>query len=129
MVNPDMMRDTVGKYFAGWAALDPVAVTACLDEKVVTHQPYGAAPLTGRAAVREFLVRVFAAFEHLEVRPDNIFVAKDRVAVQFAGRGTGRNGRHIRLDGITVFEFTESGTIRALWGYWDPEAILAQLRS
>jgi len=129
MVTPDVMRDTAGKYFAGWAALDPVTVTAYFDEKAVTHQPYGAAPLTGRAAVREFLVRVFAAFEHLEVSPDDIFVAKNRVAVKFTGRGTGKNGRHFRLEGITVFEFTECGTIRALWGYWDPEAILAQLRS
>lgn len=126
---PDGMREMVGKYFAAWCARDPAALAACFDEEGTTHQPYGALPLRGRPAIREALSRLLGAFASVEVTADHLFVAKDRAAAKFSGRGAGKNGRQVRLEGITIFEFTDAGLIRTLWGYWDPEQILAQLRS
>ena len=126
---PDGAREMVGKYFAAWCARDAAALAGCFDEEATTHQPYGATPVHGRAAIREALARLLSAFASVEVTADHVFVAKDRAAAKFSGRGTGKNGRQVRLEGITVFECTDGGLIRTLWGYWDPETILAQLRS
>ncbi len=129
MKTPEGMREMVGKYFAGWAARDPAVLAACFDDDATTHQPYGALPVCGRPAIREELSRLLGAFASIDVTAEHVFVAKDRAAARFVGRGTGKNGRQVRLEGITVFEFGDGGLVRTLWGYWDPEGILAQLRS
>ncbi|MCE3224886.1 MAG: putative Steroid delta-isomerase [Nitrospira sp.] len=118
----------VSEYFATIHRMDPDAWVACFTEQATSYEPGAPAPLHGHAALRQFLVRVLAAFQTIRLMEDHVFLYGNRVAVKFTGRGTGTNGREVTFEGIDVFEISQDGKIQAMWGYWDPAAMMAQLQ-
>lgn len=127
-----MMDETipaaVRQYFAAIGRIDADAWVSCFDEKGISYEPGAAAPLQGRAALRQFLVEVLGAFASITMTADHVFQSGNRVAVKFTGRGTGKNGRSVLFEGIDVFEINQTGKIQTMWGYWNPAAMMVQLQ-
>ncbi|MDQ1291200.1 MAG: steroid Delta-isomerase [Nitrospirota bacterium] len=128
-LSPDEIRDRVDRYFAAWRALDPTAWTACFAADAVSHEPYGATPVQGHAALRTLFHTIASALREVSIRAEETHVAHNRAAVLFRGQGIGKNGKPVNVEGIDVFEFNDAGQIQTLWAYWDPATVLAKLRS
>ena len=128
-LSADHIRDRVDRYFAAWRALDPTAWTACFAPDAISHEPYGATPVQGQAALKTLFHSIASALQEVSIRAEEIHVAHNRAAVLFRGQGTGRNGKPVTVEGIDVFEFNDAGQIQNLWAYWDPNAVLAKLRA
>ena len=128
-LSPDEIRDRVDRYFAAWRALDPTAWTACFAADAVSHEPYGATPMQGHAALKTLFYTIASALQEVSIRAEETHVAHNRAAVLFRGQGIGKNGKPVNVQGIDVFEFNDAGQIQILWAYWDPATVLAKLRS
>lgn len=128
-LSADQMRDAVDRYFAAWNSLDVSSYTACFDENAVVHDPYGSPPLHGAKALREFFGGIAKALQEVDIVTEHLYAAGNRMAVVFKGKGIGKNGKPVDVEGVDVFEFTDGGRISSLWAYWDTAAVLAKLRS
>ena len=126
-MSQEQMRSVVAQYFAAWSAMDPEKWVSCFAGDAMSHDPYGATPMRGRTALREFFGRITGAMQEITLSGAPVFTAKDRAAVQFKGQGVGKNGRVVAIEGIDVFEFNGEGKIQTLWAYWDPAEVLAKL--
>lgn len=124
----DMIRDAVDRYFAAWRRLDPAAYAACFTEEAVLHDPYGTTPHRGTQGLRAFFTGVAQALSEVRIEPQAVYPAGNRAAVVFYGKGSGKNGKVVDVEGVDVFEFDQTGRITTLWGYWDSAAVLAKLR-
>ena len=127
-LSTEMMHDVVDRYFAAWRRLDPAAYTSCFTQEAELHEPYGSTPHRGTQGVRAFFSGVSEALSEVRLEPKAIYPAGNRAAVVFHGKGTGKNGKVVDVEGVDVFEFDQSGRITTLWAYWDSAAVLAKLR-
>ncbi|HVF90727.1 MAG TPA: nuclear transport factor 2 family protein [Blastocatellia bacterium] len=121
------VRQTVADYFTAIRAMDADAWLSTFAENAVSHDPVGAPPSEGHAALRQFFEGIAGAFEKVELFEDSVFVAGDSAAVKWTGRGTGKNGRDVIFEGIDVFEINADNKIQTIWGYWDPSAMMSEL--
>ena len=78
--------------------------------------------------MREFFGGVAKALLDVTLEVERIHIAGNRAAVVFRGKGTGKNGKPVHVEGIDVFEFNDDGRISALWCYWDSAEMLTKLR-
>ena len=129
MVTPALVRKAVAAYFAAVRAMDPEAWLGTLAEDAVSRDPAGGAPVKGHRGLRQFFDGIAGLFESVRLTEDHVFVSGNGAAVKFTGRGVGKNGREVTFEGIDVFEVNEQGKIQTVWGYWNPEAVLAELLS
>lgn len=67
--------------------------------------------------------------QEVTIHPQETHISHNRAAIQFHGRGIGKNGKPVEVKGIDLFEFNEAGEIQTFWAYEDPAIVLAQLRS
>jgi steroid delta-isomerase len=128
-MSADRVRAAVAQYFAAIRAGDPDAWLATFAEDAVSHDPAAAPPMVGHAALREFFLGIAGAFTEVGLWEDQVFVSGSGAAVKWTGRGTGRNGRAVTFEGIDVFEINAEGRISRLYAYWDPAALMADLRA
>ncbi|MDH4185434.1 MAG: nuclear transport factor 2 family protein [Nitrospira sp.] len=128
-LTPDKIRDAVDRYFAARNSLDPAACAACFTDDATIHDPYGATPVEGIAAVREFFEGVAHALQELRIVAETVYPSGTRAAVLFHGSGIGKNGKPVKVEGIDVFEFNHAERITSLCSYWDAAAVLAQLKN
>jgi steroid Delta-isomerase len=125
----DEIRDAVDRYFSAWNSLDPSAYVACFADDAIVHDPYGSTPYRGAQALQEFFGGIAKALQEVTLEAERIHIAGNRAAVVFKGKGTGKNGKPVHVEGIDVFEFNDTGRISALGSYWDSAAVLAKLRN
>jgi len=128
MPSADIIRQTIDTYFGAISRLDPDAWAATFAEDGVSLDPYGSPPMRGRAVLREFLQGLCAAFDQVEMTPDEVFVSGDGAAVKWSLTGVGKAGQAVRFDGIDTFDIGEDGLIREARGYWDPAVMMGQLQ-
>jgi steroid delta-isomerase len=126
-MSSESIRETVADYFKAIRAMDADAWLATFAENAVSHDPVGAPPAEGHAALRQFFEGIAGAFETVEMFEDSVFIAGDSAAVKWTGRGTGKNGRNVIFEGIDVFEIGADNKIQKMWGYWDPSAMMSEL--
>jgi len=124
----ESIQAVVEQYFAAIGKMDAESWVSCFDEQGVSYEPGAPTPLQGHAALRQFIRGVLDLFQTIELTADHVFVTGNRTAVKFTGRGRGKTGRDVVIEGIDVFEVNEKGLIQTMWGYWNPAAMLAQLQ-
>jgi steroid delta-isomerase len=129
MPTPATIRKAVAGYFAAIRAMDPEAWISTFAEDAVSHDPVGGVPIEGHRGLRQFYEQIRMAFEKLSITEDEIFVAGNQAATKFHGNGIGLNGCEVSFKGIDIFEINDAGKIRRIWGYWDPEKLMAELMS
>jgi steroid delta-isomerase len=117
----------IHEYFAALGNKDVEAWLATFAVDGKNHDPAGAPPNIGHAALRQFFLAVVAAFESVSIAAEQVLVCDQRAAVKWHAEGVGKNGRTVRFAGLDVFEMNTAGKIQALWGFWDPAAMFAEL--
>ena len=124
----DTKATLVQRYFAATRTMNVDAWLDCFADDAVSHDPYGALPIQGKAGLRQFFLNVAKAFKENGFTEDYVAVTGNRAAVKFTVRGVGKNGAAVTGEGIDVFEFNDRGVIQTMWGYWDPAALIARLQ-
>lgn len=124
----DTTQQALDAYFAAIKALDADAFVACFAVDAVQEDPVGAPANHGHEAIRTFFDGIAAGFDQIELAPDATFISGPSAAVKWTGRGTGKNGRGVTFEGIDVVDLDDAGKIRRLRAFWDPRAMMRQLR-
>ena len=128
-MSKEAIEAVVTAYFAHMATLDPEGWVDFFAEDAISHDPVGHPPVKVHEGFREFFERLQGVFEQLEATPENIFVAENEAAVKWTMRGESKSGKSVTFEGITVFQMNDAGKIQTTRAYWNPVAMLAQLRS
>lgn len=128
-VAPEIIRQTVAAYFAAIRAMDAEAFAATFAADGVTHDPVGAPPHAGHAAIRQFAEGIFGLFATFGLTEDQVFVAGNGAAVKWTGHGRGKNGAEVAFEGVDVIELNDAGTIQLVRAYWDPAPVLSRVTS
>ncbi|MBA5874613.1 MAG: ketosteroid isomerase [Nitrospira sp. CR1.2] len=118
----------VQQYFAAIGKMDADSWISCFAEDGTSYEPGAPTPLQGHAALGRFIRGVLDLFQTIELTADHVFITGNRTAVKFTGRGRGKTGREVVVEGIDVFEINENGKIHTMWGYWNPAAMMKQLQ-
>ncbi|HKP45468.1 MAG TPA: nuclear transport factor 2 family protein [Pyrinomonadaceae bacterium] len=126
-MSPEVIARTVKEYFAALRAMDQQAWVNTFAEDGISYDPVGAPPNRGHQKLGEFFQTVMAAFKEVGLTEDQIFIAGNSAAVKWTGKGTSKEGRAVRFEGIDVFTINESGKIQTLYAYWNPAEMVAQL--
>ena len=127
MTEPQTNADVVARFYAALRSNDVEAWLANFAADAIAHDPVGEPPHHGHTGLRNFLSGVLGQFETFGLTEDNVFHAPQGAAVQWTGRGRGRNGRPVEFHGIDVFEFDHDGKILSLKAYWDAAPVMATL--
>lgn len=127
-MSTDRTQKAVADYFAAIRAMDTEAWLASFAADAVSHDPVGAPPISGHAALRQFFEGIAGAFEKVGLFEDHVFVNGNEAAVKWTGRGVGKNGRAVTFEGIDIFRINDEGKIQTLRGYWNPAAMMAELQ-
>jgi len=117
----------VDEYFAALCNKDADAWLATFAEDGASHDPVGAPPNIGHAALRQYFGALAALFERVAIAAEQVLVCDSRAAVKWQAECVGKNGRTVRFAGLDVFEMNAAGKIQALWGFWDAAAMFAAL--
>ena len=122
------LQDTISGYFAAIRAMDEAAFTAVFAEDAESHDPVGAPPFSGHDGLRKFFGGIKATFSELNMRETAVYINKNEAAVHWQADGVGKNGKKTRFSGINLFCFNPNGQISNIRAYWDPRAMMAQLK-
>jgi steroid delta-isomerase len=124
-----VVKKVVADYFAAARNKDRDAWLHSFAEDAVTYDPVGSAPTVGHRGLLQFFDMIAGVFEELAIHEDSVFASGNGAAVKWTGKGVGKNGCAVTFEGIDVFEINDQGKIQKLWGYWNPEPLMAQLLS
>ena len=122
-----MIHKAVADYFAATRAMDADAWVATFADDAVSYDP-AAPPARGHEALRQFFLGIAGAFSRVGLTEDNVFIVGREAAVKWTGRGVGKNGREVIFEGIDIFEINDAGKIQTIRAYWNPAALMAQLK-
>ncbi len=93
------------------------AYVAVFAPDAVVHNPPGAPPSVGTAAICQTTQRLFAAYQEIWPTMDRVFIAGDGAAVLYTARFTTLDGRTSTGSGIDVFEVDDAGKIQVIRYY------------
>lgn len=127
-MNSQTVLATVKTYFERIQALDMDGWRELFTEDGITYDPVGNPPTQARQRAAEFFGLLSKVFTSIELAPDHIFVAGNGAAAKWTMRVVGKNGRSGQAEGISTFEFSETGSIKVVYTYWDDAALMRQLR-
>lgn len=122
-----LMERTIQQFFAALSAKDVEAWLATFTLDAISYDPVGTPANVGQAALRLFFDNVSNTFERISIAPEQILECECRAVAKWLAEGVGKNGRTVKFSGLDVFELDAHGKIKALWGFWDPDAMLAKL--
>ncbi len=128
-MSPEAIKEVIATYYANMAAMNPQGWVENFAEDAVSHDPVGEPPAKVHEGFREFIGQLQAVFASLEAATEHIFITGDEAAVKWKIQGISKTNKTVIFEGITVFEFNDSGKIKTTRAYWDPAAMVAQLRS
>ncbi|MFC1544485.1 nuclear transport factor 2 family protein [Gemmatimonadota bacterium] len=120
---------TVASYYAALSARDVEAVSGLFAPHAMAHLPVGAPPLEDAAALRAWYEGVLGLFIELSFEPHSVFPAGPAAAVKWSAEGRDDRGGKVSFEGIDVLEFDAEGHIEMLMGFWDPAAMIEELRT
>jgi steroid delta-isomerase-like uncharacterized protein len=121
--------------FEAWNAHDPDAVAAVFAGHATIRDVGSPGPVNGRAAIRDRVADLIAAFPDLRLRQLDLVVGEDANADRWEFTGTHRGeflgmpatGRSIKVEGATFSRFDEHGLVVEDVNFWDVPALLGQL--
>lgn len=124
---PSPAELTISRYFAATRTTDREAWVQCFTPNGASHDPVGAPPHVGHAALRAFFDSIVGLVKTIGLHEEHVFACGDRIAVKWIGRGLSKSGKPYSFEGIDVFECDAQGRITTLHAYWDPSKLMAQL--
>ena len=124
----EQIQETISSYFAAICSMDGDALVACFAADCVSHDPVGAPPFSGHDGLRHFFGGMQATFSQLTMAETAVYINKNEAAVHWQADGVGKNGKSTHFSGIDLFTINEAGKIATLRAYWNPRAMMAQLK-
>jgi steroid delta-isomerase len=124
----EKFQETISNYFAAIRSLDAKAFTAVFATDGTSHDPVGAPPFSGHDGLRQFFGGILATFSELNMRETAVYINKNEAAVHWQADGVGKNGKATSFSGINLFVFNTDGQISNLRAYWNPRAMMTQLK-
>jgi steroid delta-isomerase len=123
------IEQAIQRYFEAWSSRDRRRWEDVLSDDVVLHDPVGMPPAVGKAALGEIWNAIAGPFQTIHVRADDTFYGGDGAAVHWSGTVTARLDAEAKteIEGISVFEIGEDGTIDTIMTWWDPAEALLRL--
>lgn len=122
------IETVVAAYFANMASMNPEGWVENFAENALSYDPVGEPPAKVHEGFRQFIGQLQAVFEKLEPTTEHIFVGGNEAAVKWKMQGVSKTGKSVNFEGITIFEINEAGKIQTTRAYWNPAAMVAQLR-
>lgn len=127
-MSQETIEAIVTAYFTNMAAMNPEGWADQFAADAVSYDPVGHPPMKVQEGFQEFFQRMQGVFEQLESTIEHIFVAGNEAAVKWTMRGVSKSGKSVTFEGITVFQVNDAGKIQTTHAYWNPGAMMAQLR-
>ncbi len=124
----EQIEEAVSSYFAAIRSMDEEGFVAVFAPDAVSHDPVGAPPVSGYDGLRKFFKGMEATFTQLTMTETAVYINQNEAAVHWQAEGTGKNGKTTHFTGIDVFTINDEGKISSLRAYWDPRAMMAQLK-
>jgi len=121
--------EAVAEYFAAIRAMNPDRWVAAFAPDAVSHDPVGAPPHIGRAALHAFISGIGSMAESINLTEEGVFINGNSAAVKWRGAGVGKNGKHFAFEGIDVIDCNDAGQIVLVKAYWDANPVMAALQS
>ncbi|MEV3852880.1 nuclear transport factor 2 family protein [Streptomyces sp. NPDC050095] len=96
----------------------------------VFHDPVGTSPITGRAAIHDFIASVLPNFRpFLGLTPIEAHTIGSHVAVAWRGAAVALDGKPVNWSGINIYELDGAGLIQEAKAYFNNAIFQAQLTS
>lgn len=124
----EQIKETVSSYFAAIRNMDAEAFVAVFAPDATSQDPVGAPPVSGTDGLRKFFAGIESTFSQLIMTETAVYINQNEAAVHWQAEGTGQNGKTTHFTGIDIFTFNDEGKISNLRAYWDPRAMMAQLK-
>jgi ketosteroid isomerase-like protein len=123
------IENVVAAYFANMASMNPEGWVENFAEDALSYDPVGEPPAKVHEGFRQFIGQLQAVFAKLEATTEHLFVGGNEAAVKWTINGISKTGKSVTFEGITIFEINAAGKIQTTRAYWNPAAMVAQLRS
>jgi steroid delta-isomerase len=128
--SPEVLRKTLGAYFAAIAARDPQRIASIFAEDGELEDPVGSPIRRGRAQVAAmFAAGVAALATQVQIEVLVALPSGNSIAAHWAMTARGKAGREIRAEGIDVLQVNTEGLIMRAEGYWNAGDFRAALAS
>ncbi|WP_037900632.1 nuclear transport factor 2 family protein [Streptomyces sp. NRRL S-350] len=122
------MPPAILQFFSASQEGDVDAWAKAFAEDGVFHDPVGAPPITGRAAIRDFIASVLPNFRpFLGLTPVEAHTIGNQVAVSWRGAAVTLDGRPVNWSGINIYELDGAGLIQEAKAYFNIAVFQAQL--
>ena len=123
-----LTEQTVVEYFAAIRAMDVDRCVVVFAPNAEQHDPVGAPPNIGHAAIRAFFTQIFSGFQQVGLTEDGVFVNGNSAAVKWTGKGIAHTGKSVTFEGVDVIDCNEEGKIVLVRAFWDPAPVMAALQ-
>ena len=109
------------------AGRDVESIVALFREDCEVGNVVSPEKFAGRAGAREFWGAKYRdTFGEVRSTFRNVFAADGRAALEWTTEGTGRDGAHVKYDGVSILEI-EGGLIKRFRAYFDAGRLGRQL--
>ncbi|MDJ0801054.1 MAG: nuclear transport factor 2 family protein [Calothrix sp. MO_167.B12] len=125
----EAIANIIASYFTNMSAMNPEGWVENFAPDALSYDPVGEPPTKIHEGFRDFIGLLQATYEKLEPTTEHIFIGGNEAAVKWTMQGVSKTGKSVTFEGITVFEINDAGKIQTTRAYWDPAAMIAQLRS
>lgn len=123
------IENVIAAYFTNFATMNPEGWVENFAEDALSYDPVGEPPAKVHEGFRQFIGQLQAVFAKLEPTTEHIFVGGNEAAVKWTMQGVSKTGKSVTFEGITIFEINAAGKIQTTRAYWNPAAMVAQLRA
>lgn len=125
------VEQAIAAYFSATRSPDNKvdAMVACFAPDTISYDPAEGPALSGREALRLFFQGIAQLFEEVCLYEDFVSINGLEAAVKWTGRGRSHSGQTVVFEGIDWFEIHPNGQIKTMKAYWNPAALLTELRS
>ncbi len=113
-------KSLVQQYFQATQSSSAATWAACFADDATVDDPVGSQVIKGTDAILERGKEFMANFETVGLYPEFVSVDNLRAAAKWTGKGTTKDSRSVKFEGINLFEFNEAGKIAKLVGFWNP---------
>lgn len=121
---PESVRKFVAQYFEATRSNDAQKWASRFASNAIVEDPVGTTPINNSEEILELGKTFISGFETVGLYEEFIHVIGNEAAARWTGRGSTKDGKKVRFEGINIFKFDRDGKIINLKGYWSPDEII-----
>jgi steroid delta-isomerase len=126
---PNLCEQAVTEYFAAIRAGDVERWVNTFAHDAISHDPVGAPPMQGHAALRQFLTHLGQSFQSVALTEEAVFVNGNSAAVKWTGKAISHSGKSVDFEGVDVLDCNDDGKITLVRAFWNPAPVMAIAQS